>query len=624
MSNWYRHQIYSDFYQQDYCDRLGPEYGSRHVCFVNMSQWDAVKGLSIQYHPCGDLSLQIQFGAKVNRKIRQAIINWKKLQCNTPGFEFVETTYDVIYSFVAYGIELKTMEAISQLPQLLRFINRELKEEIFSADILQEIESITACSLEMRRCGKPVHGEYHHVIPQLPHFTDCTNPHRIQSKELSELLSRNYMKGEFSDDDFGQFQSLLALGEDPDQCHPLTGRQPLDLATYFKDTEVYQFLLHYHANPFSRFFRDHSSFDLALHCGNTVIANIIMEKFSQPERPVTLMIKHIDVAYHQQKQTIQTNIDWYLAKDTKKETVASVVTEMKRTVDEREEQEIIAWSNDNFELPNDPQQLRLTESVRHDLHKGNQVIEIIRSRGKMVGFNIFEIIIPEEGNKIYFSCNWSLVGPEFRQTNMIPLLVKRPALILRWLNRDKVIVFGYLAADFNSYRLADDLHWPMYQTKDMASEARYFHHALRLRPDETYHHHGLASYVDNQAMVKKRAAAPKQNFHSRFFHRDLLDRGDTADTGYTAALVLSPVTDLFFLSLQKNCKRIGMNLEAHLQSLSYLLQEFLSGFSPRMRCLTPAVNTNYLNDARYLFWLNREVESDKVARHTSFKMRSKL
>lgn len=619
MSNWYRRRDHYDFYRQDNAgDWL--DCIKHRVAFVNMTQWDAVKEISIEYQQCGDLSINILIGPVINRKIRQAILNWLNLQNKKLGIKFDEK--EAAYNAVEYGIKLQTIEAITQMPQLLRFINLQCNEEIFSKDILLEIETITACSLDIRKSGKMTHETISHVIPKLPDLENCTNPGRIHSIELSKLLARNYWNAELSENDFGEFQSLLASGEDPNQLHSST-HTPLFYAQFFKDPEVYKFLLHYRGNPFSRLSNDNcSSLDLVLQCGNTVIANIIMETFSQPERPVTLMIKHIDVAYQQGK--LMTYIDWHQANDARKETVASVVTEVKRAVTDREEQEIVAWSNAALEMPNDPQQLRLTESVRHDLHKENQVIEIIRSQGKMVGFNIFEIDIPEAGNKIYFTCNWSLIGPEFRQTNMMSMLVKRHALTLQQLNNGKVIVLGFLAADFNSYRLADDLHFPMYQADGMADEARWYHHVLCQRPDETYHQRGLANYVENQARVKKLAASPKQNFHSRFFHRYLLNQGDSFSTGYKAALVFSYVTDSCYLSLQKNCQRIGMNLDVHLRSLSYLLQEFFSGFSSRMTCHTPAVNANYLMNARYLFWLNREVESDKVIRYTGSKMRSKL
>lgn len=613
MSNWYRRRDHYDFYRLDNSGDW-PDCVKHRVAFVNMTQWDAIKEISIEYQQCGELSIEILLGPIINHKIRHAILNWLHLRDDKLGIKSVEK--EASYKAVAYDIKLQTLETISQLPQLLRFINLQCKEDIFSKDILLEIETITACSLEIRKFGKMKDETISHVIPKLPDLENCTNPSRNNSMELSKLLARNYWDAELSDNDFGEFQSLLASGEDPNQLHSST-HTPLFYAQFFKDPEVYKFLLHYRANPFSRLSSDNcSSLDLVLQFGNTVIANIIMETFSQPERPVTLMVKHVDVA--RQQQNIMTSIDWYRAKDRRKKTIASVVTELKRTVNALEEEIIIAWCNREFELPDDPQQKKLTESVRHDLHKENQIIEIIRSNGKMAGFNIFEVVISEDGRKIYLYCNVSVIGPEFRNTNLMPLLIKGRALALQQLYQDKIIVIVFLGAHLNSYRFADDMHWPMYQPDGMAREARSIHHALRLRPEETYHHQGLASYVSNQVMVKESAPA-KQTFQARFFYHYLLK-----EKKYAAAFVFFPLTDLSFLSLEKNCQRIGMSLGAHLQSLSYLLQEFLSGFPLQMPRLTPAVNTNYLMDARYLFWLNRKVESDKAVEHARVKVRSKV
>jgi hypothetical protein len=617
MPNWYRVGVSRDFFV-----RYKFNF-NRVVEFENLSQWEAVKGISVDFNICGELKIDVNFASVFKRgKINQAISKWISQHGQCTGIQCQETVGG--NRFITYKILLETSEAISLFPEMLRFINLQLKEDIFSADIIMELEAITACSLEWRKFDNIDQCVFNHRIPMLPDMIDCYNPKSRNCTELSTLLSG--LVGNTcppNEQFYEKLESYLARGDDPNQFGENTSWTPLYYAMWSADTEIFSMILHYHGDPFSRIGNGYSSaLDIALGYGHTRIVNVIKEKYAQPERPVSLMIKQIDVNYQSGKLT--TSIDWHRANDPMKNTVASVVTEVKRTVDDIEEQEIVALSHATFEMPNDPQQVRLTESIKGDLHKENQLVEVIRSQGKVVGFNIFEIVSHEKSNKIYFTCNWSLIGPEFSQTDMMPMLIKRHALTLLQLNPDKVVVFGFLAADINSYRLADDIHFPKYQADGMAEEARWYHQSLCQRPDEVLHHRGLVCYVENQVMVKKRGSAPKQSYQSRFFHRHVLDQGDAFSADHKAALVFSYVADSFYRSLQKNCQRIGINLDAHLRSLSCLMEGLLAGFPQQVVARAPVVSKNYLCDARHLFWLNIKVKSNQHNQHNSMKLPAKL
>jgi len=253
--------------------------------------------------------------------------------------------------------------------------------------------------------------------------------------------------------------------------------------------------------------------------------------------------------------TIQTQFKLFLNGDAERKTVDAIVTDIKKMPDPEEEKAILAFSNNEFQLDNDPDQSRLTSSIKKDLRKANSMTEIIRNgRGMFIGFNMFNLIQTDEPDKLTWYCNLSFVIPEYRQTRIIPLLSWRAAIATQGICPDKTIIIEFQSIHPNSYRLVKNqavVHYPMYKTDQLERENYKLLQAIDIEPATQFCHDDMVCYVKDQIQLRE-PYTPGNSFLFKLFsqHMDLQSSGSTQ---FRAMSVMVHVSWEFFVALEELC-----------------------------------------------------------------------
>ena len=319
------------------------------------------------------------------------------------------------------------------------------------------------------------------------------------------------------------------------------------------DERVYQLLLGYHADATSRKSDGYSALDIAMICGSDNLLKLITDSLSKAAQPPPYQIS--DIRMLRMDDTIQTQFKLFLNGDAERKTVDAIVTDIKKMPDPEEEKAILAFSNNEFQLDNDPDQSRLTASIKKDLRKANSMTEIIRNgRGMLIGFNMFNLIQTDEPDKLTWYCNLSFVIPEYRQTRIIPLLSWRAAIATQGICPDKTIIIEFQSIHPNSYRLVKNqavVHYPMYKTDQLERENDKLLQAIDIEPATQFCHDDMVCYVKDQIQLRE-PYTPGNSFLFKLFsqHMDLQSSGSTQ---FRAMSVMVHVSWEFFVALEELC-----------------------------------------------------------------------
>jgi hypothetical protein len=611
MSRWYRHGERNNFYKRmnvfqryQYWSGVEPD---AHVTFLNLSQGDTLRKIEVSHGIDGSMFLKIVLRPRAQQKIIDVINRWRHAPDNRQSIKhYVRSkrwgSPSGGLEELEYQFEFAATADFMRWTQNLNQFNEACQSVVFSCDIIQELTTIAEFSSRLQK-KIPFPKNYKHIIPALPAPT--SRP--LRHTRLIALLYDYLGKGDLEPDDLDQVKIYLSQGDDPNEIDPMTQFRALEITG---DNRVFKLLLIYHADPISP---DHTSeafsvFDQAYLENDLGKLKLIEMAVSFIDRQLPLKIKELQTS--QNGTSVVTTMACYDANDPKKTVTKTLSTTLKTALEPHEEAAIIEMSLQSYGMQNDPDRVALIADLKRELHRKNQVYEIIRSGNEFIGYIFFGLIPSDEVAKFYWYCNTALIHPDYRNTGILPFLLFRQAYAL--LDRyEAVIVIAMLVLDLNSYRLVKNtLHWPMYQPDYMAKEIRFLLNAIGIHLDTQYTHRVLNCLVTGQMRVIE-AVKAKESLIQSFFYQDILNSKNVEDSEYKGAPVTYPITVDTHKKFKVHCNKLGINLADHTAVLAPLIEPFFEHATSLNSLRKPSLRQSYLETGA-LFWFNKRVASNKV------------
>jgi hypothetical protein len=320
--------------------------------------------------------------------------------------------------------------------------------------------------------------------------------------------------------------------------------------------------------------------ELAEHANMMENAVALRNAFSKPERPLKDMKSDLQItnvtSFHSQKKIFTL---FEFSNNMKISTILKMVTEL--TEDEKD---FLFVMFEKYFQSNPPGKA-IREILKNDLveNSHNKFVEIIYNDKKMIGFNLFEIIQIQLGQKhVVVHALYALLEPQFRNIRIMPYLILRPAFALQTLYPQGKVGTFFNSIHINSYLLVSTLvHYPKYQTAAWIALINkilnsIYGNDVRFVTDGT-----MKSYIEEKDAVSVKGARYTKGeqdklYHVQsFFYRDILDGKETG-----GAPVYVEASAVSFYQLADLYMKMGMSISEENPKLAILFQLALSDLLP--------------------------------------------
>lgn len=463
-------------------------------------------------------------------------------------------------------------EIASKILELFKHVNQQCEHTVFSNELTQEILALTNFVYYKER----LHDNQHrHVISDKLSMHSHTHPDRKNSKELIRILS-TFSK--LSVNDENEVRCLLAQGESPDQVES-GGMPAVSLAILrHKSTALTSALMFYGARIFDRspdsVFLE-SPFELALQQytqrqtpAYLDILNIMGATLTTLERQITKSKSGTKVVNSKITSDANSIITTFSMSDGKTlDTILKHNSQLTRD----NKQAILNSIEDVFDKSN-------VESFLSD----NYLVESIHDDLKVVGFNIFEILTPDNAKDtdIVLHVVYSFIQAPYRGYGIMALLEFRLAYAMQVLSNQHDVAVFYTAIDPSGYKQAKDhLAMPRHQPPDMDDKmhkilSRVYHGSYQ------YHHNGSMCYVLDDASAKAGGfTGSKTDFTHQYVFENMLGSKTKDKNGKTRGVpVLFYIGDENYIKQSQMAEQIGVNFTDHILKLSSAIRRILQPY----------------------------------------------
>jgi hypothetical protein len=484
-------------------------------------------------------------------------------------------------------------------------INEHYNRNILSHDITSEITHIYHAVRENNWISN-------HTIPESVNLS-LVNQNKNGRTPLITLLLQNAdfyhssnpfiikMKKLF----LRKIKELLLKGHNPNELGE-SGDSPLRVAiTFYDSKEIIELFLWYGANPFTRYRDDRygtycSAIETAKAYNKPNFLAAIDSALTKIEKPLQKAqeLKVTNINMHCHNETIMTQFQF-----SNEKIIATHFSQLDKLTQEQRAA-VFSHFKSIFEVPNnsDP---NIISSIFDDDFSGSKLIELIYDNKKIVGFNLYELIFPEKRkDSIFLHCIYSFIDSAYRGYGLMMLLIFKPAYSLQLLQRDKHIGIFYSSVHYNSYRLANFLHYPKHQPEYMNDLVKEILDTI-FENNYTSYHDLITYYIVDELRVKSPAINPANvDLNQKYYHKEILGLGeDFHDKIHTrAAPVLFYVGDENYFKMQQASNRLNINFTAlTVKFAEYLLTHFVNLLDARLQ-FNPINISGLKKSSRFLFW----------------------
>lgn len=480
-----------------------------------------------------------------------------------------------------------------KLKRLFEYFNAYIQPQPFSREIMDEIQNIYYSG------SKNI---FTHIVTEMPSYilNDTKNNHtnrRTDYEGLADLLHTGHANPVL-------YKKYLLEGDNPEERSVCGTRSAMTFAILEQESLVpLELLLWYEANPFRRLYNEMNyyngtdgRFSIAeipsLFCRNGLFellspiekallfnqidkANVIGNEFSHlinSSLSNNSNRKRMQVITSQVQYDDDMVVSHFIFDDYRHiKTRLKYVEQMTR----EEKQKILDLVKNNFMAIDDLDQRKLTDIFNKDF-SANKLIDVIYDNDKVIGFILFELIIPKGSSKsIILHCAYSAIDPEYRGYGLMLFLSFRLAYILQAMLPEKQIGVFYCAAHYNSYRMANFKHSPKYQSPEVQkiiSDTLKVIYDTEILP---YYHHYLKSYIEDNVSVKSVSHTSQVSLNERIYNREILGHEDIPNGEFRSAPVMFFVGDENYKYIANTASRLGINFDIHIAEFACELKKLL-------------------------------------------------
>jgi len=478
------------------------------------------------------------------------------------------------------------LDNLSLVLRLFQYFNKEIQPTPFPDELFSELNQISQYIVnQLLEPGEMSLSCHKHIIAsksnELPQYYQHGNI------ALEVISGQHYTNSPISTCQNDIFKTALLSGVDPD-LQDSSGFSALTYAMLAQPS-VWQMelLLCYEANPFERPSVNGgcgkyslSPYELAFAFGMQGRANIIVDEFCWlTRRTLELRRSNTSLKVSESSSVWMDNsiISYFHFNDQSSINTRMIPVSRLNTEAEKETRFVIAaLFKENFQALNDTSGDKLTKIFDKDF-SGDKYIDIIYHAGKIIGFNLLEIIHPPQNKNIIFVHSvYGVIKPEYRGNGLMTFLSFRLAYIIQLMMPEKRIGVVVSCIHFNGYRLVDFEHFPKYQSDAIKLLVKQLLDAI-YGSNYQYYHHLITSYVVEDIRVRtseKSDHVPSLN--ERFYTNEILGFTNLQKNGESRS---TPVSYLVgednYLHIRKVAHELNIDFESHIAEYARLFNLFM-------------------------------------------------
>lgn len=564
-NNWCR---VGDFYHEPNVDGHG-----RKVVFIPVSAAAVISRIEIRRRNADlnepafvDLTFSPAYTQELLAVCQELSIPFRgrKLEFTQFDLKNASESNDTYPTSMLHGITYHTdMEldkvGLGKLIQLFDSFNKKMHPAPFSDELVREL-----CNMH-EAVGQSHHFGYQHILPMNDsESSNDTQPYQRPDYEtLADVLAYHPATD--------KYKMYLTQGDNPNGRQKYGSYSALTYAMLRQaSSHALALLLWYKADPFSRALSLYvsdvgalSAFELAIAFNQHEKAGMVRKHVARLDGRDRMPDPSKDkprISY----STVTSSSD-AIESEFHFDNHQVIRTQLKPVVKMSKAERDVVYHlvKNNFETPDKHVQM---EKIFNKDFSGKKLIDLVLSGGKLVGFNLLEIVRINNA-QTFLHCAYAAIMPEYRGYGLMKFLSFRLAYMLKQMNNARDVGIIYFAAHYNSYRLAPFFHYPRFQYGRMQSIFRQAFQSVYPPGSVEHHHHYLTSYIVDELRVKESASKRRDiPLNEQIYTREILDLDDAKmDTNHTrSAPVVFLLNDDNYQEMRKMAAEIGIDFDDHI------------------------------------------------------------